>query len=138
MPRRTAVYAASLFIILHSLLLAGCSQSGTVSELTLVFRTTAEEALSGEIAWEAHAEAGGVDKTASMPRLRSGYAGHLPYRLIYFYDLWRQRGTSRSGNAYAWALVGPDSEDIVFVEVGVGETASNVLIVDRWDEVFLP
>lgn len=130
-----AVWIPTIVLLL---LTVGCSSGKSVSELTLSFRTAAGEALSGEVAWEGHVEAGGVDKTTSMPRLRSGYADYLSYRLIYFYDLWRHRGTSRSGNAYAWALVSPDSTDIVFVEVGVGGTSGDVLIVDRWDEIFCP
>ena len=138
MQKANASLAVSVMTILLALATTGCSQRESVSELTLAFRTTVNEALPGEIAWEGHVEAEGVDKTPSMPRLRSGYADYLSYRLVYFYDLWRQQGTSRSGNAYAWALVSPDSTDIVFVEVGVGGISGDVLIIDEWDEVFLP
>ena len=138
MSKRIASRAVWIPTIVLLLLTVGCSSIESVSEATQAFRTTAEEALSGETVWEGHAEAEGVDKTTSRPRLRSEDSGLLTYRLIYFYDLWTQRGTSRGGNAYAWALVSPDSTDIVFVEVGVGGTSGDVLIVDKWDEVFFP
>lgn len=77
MSNRIAKCAAWISTIALLLLAVGCTSGKSVSEPTLAFRTAAEEALTGEIAWEGHVEAGGVDKTASMPRIRSGYAGYL-------------------------------------------------------------
>ena len=136
--KRCYQIGAALCIVLLAMLPQACSKREDGSELTQTFRTVAEPSLPERIAWEGHPESDGVDKTASMPRLRSGFTDHTHDRLVYCYDLWKQRGTSRSGNAYAWALLDEDTGEILIVELGVSGASGSLLVVDRWDEIFYP
>jgi len=132
-PARRHVTVTALLLL--AFLSVSCTKQPAESLLTLAFQASAELHLLEGVQWEGHSESRGVDKTSAMPDLRPAYVQYRDCRLVYWYDLWKQSRTGRSGSSYGWALVTGDS-DILIVELGIFTVDGEVLVVDLWDTIF--
>jgi len=132
-PSRRHIAVATLLLL--AFLSSSCAKQTAESPVGLAFRASAELHLPEGIAWEGHSESRGVDKTSVMPGLRPAYLDYGQSQLVYWYDLWKQPRTGRSGNAYGWALV-TDESDIFIVELSICTVDGEVLAVDLWDTIF--